>query len=280
MALFAARSDKGPVRSTNQDACCVEVAQTRFGDAVMAVVCDGVGGLEHGEVASTHVARAFDQWFAREFPSLLSSMDVRFAGQVVEDSWHELLCRLNQELRNLGARDGAMLGTTFTGVLACSGCYVVGHVGDCRLYCLNGQDLTQITEDQTLVAREVARGHMSEEEARTDARRNVILQAVGVTPGLRPSFYRGPWRMRDLFVLCSDGAYRMAGDEGIRAAFSHTGHAEVGLNMACHALIERALTQGETDNLTVACFLAGEGSSQSSKSPVLLASGAVCVGGE
>lgn len=257
MMPIAAHTSKGPVRRTNQDACCVEVAQTKFGDAVMAVVCDGVGGLASGEVASAFVVGAFDHWFGVAFPELLSAMSQGYEDASIEDSWRILLGSLNERLQAQGLANGERLGTTFTGVLACSGKYMVGHVGDCRLYRVVGDQATRITEDQTLVAYEVARGLLSDEQARVDSRRNVILQAVGATPVLRPAFYRGTCDACDLFVVCSDGAYRTAGDEGIRSAFSQAGYAVVGLDMACHALIERSIMRGETDNLTVACFSPG-----------------------
>ncbi len=257
MAHFAAHSNKGPLRETNQDACCVEVAQTRFGEVVMAVVCDGVGGLSQGELASSCVARRFARWFERDLPPLIDGMRSSFEPKAVEDAWKALLGSINRALYAYGVRSGGLLGTTVTAALSCDGDYVVGHVGDCRLYRVNDRGVRQITTDQTLVARQVANGILTPGEARTHPRRNVILQAVGASPSLYPLFYRGRCDANDLFVLCSDGAYRKAKESDLGSVFGNGTQSSSKLGRACRALIARDLSRGETDNLTVACFGGG-----------------------
>ena len=97
MAYIAACTDKGAKRRTNQDACCVQVAETPFGELLMAIVCDGVGGLAAGELASSTVAYRFAQWFNEELPVLVDSMSLAepFNFDMVEMVWGVLLANLN-----------------------------------------------------------------------------------------------------------------------------------------------------------------------------------------
>ena len=101
MALVAARTDRGTRKPTNEDACCVEVAKTRFGDAVMAIVCDGVGGLVRGEVASSTVVARFASWFEGELPVLLDGMAEvdAFPFAAVRVVWGVLLSSVNEQIR-------------------------------------------------------------------------------------------------------------------------------------------------------------------------------------
>lgn len=276
MLQVAARCERGPVREANEDACCVEVARTAFGEAGMAVVCDGVGGLSSGEVASAAVVRAFDQWFSSELPALIAAMPNGFDPDAVERSWRLLLEGLNDRLQRLGRERGVRLGTTFTGVLTCAHAYVAGHVGDSRLYHVHDQRVDQVTRDQTLVERQVAQGLMTAEEAEHDERKNVILQAVGAATELEPAFYRGHLLDEDRLVVVSDGAYRLTGTEVVRDVFSAFASGEQALGRACDDLVRRAILAGETDNLSVACIASDDGAVPERDAPV--ASRTVMVG--
>ncbi len=254
MASIAMNCSQGSVRKTNQDACCLMVAQSRFGEIVMVVVCDGVGGLCRGELASTMVVDGFAHWFAEELPLLSDRMHRGFDPMIVQQSWDDLLADLNKAIREYGARQNALMGTTFTGLLLCETTYVVGHVGDCRAYVVQGDAIRQITEDQTLLARMRAEGVAEDDQSSQTHLQNVILQAVGTERVLKPAFYVGPGTTGDIYVLCSDGAYKLAGSDGIRSAFARLDPAdERMLHEACDQVIAFDLLNGERDNLTIAC---------------------------
>ena len=259
MAYIAACTDKGIARRTNQDACCIQVAQTRFGEVVLAVVCDGVGGLSAGELASATVAYSFAQWFQEELPILIESMSHRpsLDFDVIQTVWGILLSNLNEMIRSHGQRQSQMLGTTFTGILVCNNSYLVGHVGDCRLYQISARGMRQVTEDQTLLAKKLAAGEITPAEAINFRQKNVILQSVGTEGMLHPAFYRGTCVPSDIFVMCCDGAYRKAEEQGIDSFFQNVdSHDEQELNDACKNIITYDLRHGEKDNLTVVCFSA------------------------
>ena len=83
----AAQTDVGTTKTVNQDSLTVKVANTLCGEAAFAVMCDGMGGLEQGEIASTLVVRAYEQWFLRELPQLLSR---GFSEDRLKQVWHHL----------------------------------------------------------------------------------------------------------------------------------------------------------------------------------------------
>ncbi len=256
MAYVAAATEVGSRKRVNEDSCCIKVAQTSLGEVVMALVCDGVGGLSAGNLASATVVNRFSQWFEQELPMLMEGMvaDGSFDFQTVKAVWGALLQTQNELIRTHGIKTGTRLGTTFTGVIVCGGRYLVGHVGDCRAYQLDKASFRQITEDQTEVARKLAAGEITAEEARRMPK-NVILQAVGSGRVLVPAFYEGTCGPNELFVICCDGAYHRAENEGIRQIFQRARFTdEQSLGKACHDLLDYDLQMGEKDNLTVVCF--------------------------
>lgn len=258
MLSVVGRSSVGTHKSVNQDSWCALVATTSAGEMALAVVCDGVGGLSSGELASATVVGAFSDWFERDLPSLAAG-GVRATGRVdlsaVAAAWSSLLADLNLRISEYGRQHGARLGTTFTGILVCQGRYVLGQVGDCRAYRLAGGAIEQLSEDQTLAARAVAEGTMTKEQALHAPQGSVLLQSVGTQRELRPEFSYGEARTGDVLLLCCDGFYRQLGDEGIRAAYANVGPGdEAALAAVTEGLIEQDMARGEKDNLTAVCL--------------------------
>lgn len=195
-----ADTDIGISKSTNQDSVLIKHASTEIGEVLLAVVCDGMGGLEKGELASATVIRAFSKWFDEELPFELESVDM----QVIGAKWSLLLKELNVQIMEYSKNhriDG--VGTTFSGILFVDDQYVIGHVGDTRVYHI-GSALTQLTTDQTFVAREISRGALTPEQAKTDKRRNMLLQCIGASRVVEPQIICGRAE-KGAYMLCSDG---------------------------------------------------------------------------
>ena len=259
MSRIALYSDKGDTRSSNQDSCCALVANTRRGEVALVVVCDGVGGLERGEVASAMVVRAFTSWFEEDLPNLMRSVRGDALLDSLEQAWRSLLDGLNDSIRAYGLRHSIKLGTTFTGLLAHGDSYLVGHVGDCRAYALREGRVTQLTEDQTLVSHLLAQGKLAPQEASASSLSNVILQSVGTSERLDPAFVRGELHEGDLMLLCSDGAYKTVDEPCLLRTFPWDKNKDVLLEAACRRLVEGARRAGERDNATIACLRWGGG---------------------
>lgn len=197
--LITADTDIGTTKHTNQDSLLVKHAIYRGGEVLMAIVCDGMGGLAKGELASATVVRAFSGWFDHELPYELEYLDMKIIGE----KWALMLKQLNVMILAHGQSENIAMGTTFTGILFVDGRYVIVHVGDTRVYYV-GKALQQLTRDQTFVTREISRGTMTLEQAKTDKRRNMLLQCVGASEKIVPEIREGVCE-KGAYMLCTDG---------------------------------------------------------------------------
>lgn len=203
----AAQTDAGIVKNINQDSLTVKVANTPYGEAAIAVICDGMGGLEQGEIASAVVVRTYEQWFLKELPLALNEGDGRLDSSWIQESWDRLANDCNARILDYSRQRKTTMGTTLTVLLLFEGCFYISHVGDCRAYKMTdfNNQMQLLTTDQTYVAREVALGHMTPEQAKNDARKNVLLQCIGTVNYVEPDFVSGEVQTGNSFLLCSDG---------------------------------------------------------------------------
>ncbi len=198
--IATADTDIGISKDTNQDSVLIKHAKADGKEVLLAVVCDGMGGLSKGELASATAIRAFAQWFDEELPYELENVDL----QVIGAKWSLLLKELNAQILEYSKENSIEgVGTTFSGILFIDDQYVIGHVGDTRIYHI-GASLTQLTTDQTFVAREISRGTMTLEQAKTDKRRNLLLQCIGASKVVEPQIICGKTE-KGAYMLCSDG---------------------------------------------------------------------------
>lgn len=198
--IATADTDIGISKDTNQDSVLIKHAMADGKEILLAVVCDGMGGLSKGELASATVIRAFAKWFDEELPFELENVDL----QVIGAKWSLLLKELNAQILEYSKENSIEgVGTTFSGILFIDDQYVIGHVGDTRIYHI-GSSMTQLTTDQTFVAREISRGTMTLEQAKTDKRRNLLLQCIGASKVVEPQIICGKTE-KGAYMLCSDG---------------------------------------------------------------------------
>lgn len=199
--IVSANTDIGLTKSTNQDSLSVMVVNTVQGRMVFAILCDGMGGLDKGEVASASVINAFRTWAYNDLPQLCQAP---LEDAVIRSQWDKIVTDQNLTIKHYGARQGVRLGTTVVAMLLTQTRYYILNVGDSRAYELNG-GLRVMTADQTFVAREIALGHMTPEQAATDSRRSVLLQCVGASDEVYPDMYFGDVQPNTVYMLCSDG---------------------------------------------------------------------------
>lgn len=199
--MTAVHSDVGIKKKTNQDSVLLEIASTDFGPVLMGVICDGMGGLDKGEVASAMLIREMSGWFHRIFPDLLyTDLDPN----ILRESWTTLIWDVNKKITEYGLDHGVDLGTTITLLLLIDNIYYIINVGDSRVYLIKNQ-MMQLTVDQTFVQREMDLGRMTPEEAKKSNKRNVLLQCVGASSIIEPDFYVGEYSKDSVFMICSDG---------------------------------------------------------------------------
>jgi len=246
--LLACQTDVGSVKQTNQDSLLIKRAICNEEQLVLAVVCDGMGGLQKGEVASASLVREFSRWFEEELPEILKQADVE-TGILL--SWDSLLKEMNERISAYGKQHEIQLGTTVTAIIFVNNEYFVAHVGDSRAYEL-GEQMFQITRDQTLVAREVEQGLLTEEEAEQDSRRSVLLQCIGASEQIVPAYIKGNVHKDAVYLLCCDGFRHVISSQEIYEHFRPEEMVDEDiLEERCRELIRLNMERGEQDNISV-----------------------------
>ena len=246
--IVSANTDIGLVKNTNQDSLSVKVINTSTGRIAFAILCDGMGGLAKGEVASASVIRAFDSWVNNDLPWLCTAP---IDENVIRMQWERILLDQNNLIKAYGQRLGVKLGTTAVVMLLTNTKYYIMNVGDSRAYEIS-DSLTQLTLDQTFVAREVALGNMTPEQAEVDERRSVLLQCIGASEEVYPDFFTGTVAADTTYMLCSDGFRHEITPDEIYAAFHPSVLLDdVIMNQNTLNLIELNKQRNERDNISV-----------------------------
>ena len=199
--IVSASTDVGLTKDTNQDSYSVQVFTTCIGKVVLAVLCDGMGGLSKGEVASASVINAFRKWSEERLPLLCEKGLLE--GDIQRD-WMNIANVFNKKIKAYGDSYGISVGTTLTAMLLTQNRYFIINVGDTRAYEII-QNVSQLTKDQTLVAKQVELGLMDSQQAEMDPRRSVLLQCIGVLDEVLPDLYSGEVKENAVYMLCSDG---------------------------------------------------------------------------
>ncbi|MEY2554506.1 MAG: family protein phosphatase [Ilumatobacteraceae bacterium] len=230
---WGAASDVGLVRGGNEDAYVAEPMV--FG------VADGMGGHQAGEVASSIAARIMRD----RLGAGASNVGVVVASVV------EANASIYQAAHSSVDQHG--MGTTLTALVVMRADessvarFALVNVGDSRTYLLRNQELHRATVDHSYVQELVNTGHISEEEARTHPRRNIVTRALGIEPTVRVDTWLVPMVHGDRFILCSDGLVDEVPDEDIAAIALAAADPQVAANQ----LVAKANANGGRDNVTV-----------------------------
>lgn len=249
-----AYTDIGVKKQTNQDALIIKKAQIRKNISVcMACICDGMGGLSCGEIASSAYIYRMDEWFKNELPEIFSRTDYTeqldgekksqsvYIRQVAR-SWNDLIQEMNSKLMEYGRKHNLQLGTTVVAILIVNDEYIAMNVGDSRAYLINGKKVDLITHDHSYVQQQIDSGNMTAEEARISDKKSLLLQCVGASEVVTPEFYFGKCKKNDIFLLASDGFWRRLDlCEMAKLVTKKEGLKE---------LTELAKERGETDNIS------------------------------
>lgn len=245
--LATADTDVGISKNTNQDSVLIKHASCDLGEILMAIVCDGMGGLSKGELASATVIRTFNEWFNNELPFELENVDMNVIGA----KWSLLLKELNITILEYSKSIGEEgMGTTFSGILFVENEYVIVHVGDSRIYHI-GSHLEQLTYDHTFIAREIRKGTMTVEQAKTDKRRNLLLQCVGASNVVVPDVLTGKIN-KGVYLLCSDGfRHEISENEMFESLNPINLMNKEAMHSNAKYLIEQVKSREEKDNISV-----------------------------
>lgn len=197
-------SDKGLWKEKNQDSLCIKIARTPIGLILMAVLCDGMGGLNNGEIASALAVETYGEWFETKLSTVLQP----FSLEVLKNELLEQMEKANERIIAYGCTRGIRLGTTCSVLLLIDQYfYILIHIGDTRVYELR-EEIKLLTRDHTLVEREIILGHLTPKEAEKDNRHNILLQCLGDRKVIHPDIQVGEVKLDSVYLLCSDGFYR------------------------------------------------------------------------
>jgi protein phosphatase len=242
---IAARTDLGRVRKNNEDNFTV------VPEMGLCVLSDGMGGEAHGEVASNLAVEAIRdhcaEWagnpnselFGEPLPSLPARANrlasaVRLANRAIYES-----AQKHPSQKGMGA--------TVVTIWLDEEQMSVAHVGDSRLYRLRQGQLEQITQDHSLVAEQVRRGILTQQQADSSQMQSVLIRALGIDSDVEVDAEEHPVLPGDILVLCSDGLNRMVSDPDIGSVLNTSLSAQE----AVDRLIDLANENGGEDNVTV-----------------------------
>ena len=231
------KTDVGLRRHENQDTFAVEHGEK----LLIAVVCDGMGGAEGGQIASSLAVETF----MKEIRALLRA-DMT-AGQLRELASF-CVAKANTAVYQRALQDPAYqgMGTTLVSAVAGERDAVICNVGDSRAYLIHNGEMTRITHDHSVVQTLVENGDITAEEARTHPNRNLITRALGPDETTLCDAFDVSFAHSDKILLCTDGLVVTATDEEICRIVCADKSAEESLD----DLIALAKAQGAPDNVT------------------------------
>ena len=236
MRLFA-KTDKGKVRSINQD--CFAVNALPDGSAV-AVVCDGMGGASAGDIASKTACEIISQYVLKSFTKAMSSENIT-------NLLKNAILSANFNVFTLSKKDEKLqgMGTTVVAVIANENRAVVCNVGDSRAYLVSENELKQITRDHSVVQTLVESGKISPEEANQHPKKNIITRALGVEENLLIDSFCINLNSNNKLLLCTDGLSNYVGSDNILRVVNDNDS-----DKAVEVLIQEANFAGGKDNIT------------------------------
>ena len=244
---FCTETDTGRVRHNNEDAAVVDASLG------LAVLADGMGGYNAGEVASGMatqlICHQLGHWLSQR-PADLAGADIRLAMQTCID-------QVNQSILNLARQEVqyAGMGTTLVVAVFLRNLLVLGHIGDSRCYRWRQGHFMQITRDHSLLQAHIDAGVLTPQQAAVSSQKNLITRALGVEAQVVLELNEYWVEANDVYLMCTDGLSDMVSDADISAILAQP----VPLAQQAQRLIELANANGGRDNITVLLVQAPSG---------------------
>ena len=235
MQIFS-KIDIGNKRNTNQDACITAMLPD---SAALAVVCDGMGGANGGDVASRTATELICEYVKNSYNSAQSN-----------DRLLELLknavLSANLEIYDIACKNENLsgMGTTVVAAIIKPQTALICNVGDSRAYLIE-EAITQITRDHSVVQSLIEKGELTAEEARVHPKKNVITRALGVEENVMPDLYEIAFSENSKLLLCTDGLSNFVNDTEILNTFNDNKTENI-----AEILVDKANAGGGGDNIT------------------------------
>ena len=238
-----AKTDIGLKRQTNQDSFDFG----KIGDnCVWAVVCDGMGGSNAGNVASSKTVGLLSKSFS-------DNLSPKISGDNLENFLKNSIASANAAVFDAATSSEELtgMGTTVVAMVVLNNVAYLAHAGDSRAYILSNGELKQITTDHSIVQTMVDSGQITEEEAKTSPHKNIITRAVGVKNDILVDFNTVDLKSGDKLLICTDGLTNCVDDEEIAKIISN----DVNAKEITEKLISAANENGGIDNITATVII-------------------------
>ncbi|MBL8162161.1 MAG: serine/threonine-protein phosphatase [Anaerolineae bacterium] len=246
MLSFGQATDRGTIRTINQDAICSVVAVSRSADACLDfglfIVADGVGGHHQGENASALAVNTVQAEILRQLnlsgsaPALFGLPILKILDQIVKMSNAAVLKSIPDS------------GTTLTAVLIIGDEAHIAHVGDTRAYLITQDSIEQLTEDHTLRHQLSKLGHIAPEDMRAEHLKSVLHRGLGMSDDLDVNTLIRRLPPGAQILVCSDGLWGNVSDDELREIVRNP---SLSPQEACNKLVALANERGGSDNISV-----------------------------
>ena len=233
-------TDRGVLRSQNQDACCYMQVNE---DTAWGVVCDGMGGAKAGDIASRIGVEAFKAHMLRHFEEKTLTHAEALSVAVEEGNDIIFHCAASD-------KECAGMGTTLVGLIIEGSAVQVINIGDSRAYLIGEDFIKRITRDHSVVETLVEKGSLTAEQARIHPQKNLITRALGTSRSAEADVYELQMQDGQWLLLCSDGLINEMPDTEIYQVVRQGETPEA----VCDHLLDIALARDASDNVTVILF--------------------------
>ena len=238
-------TDVGRRREHNEDAVASDL------DIGLVVLADGMGGYNAGEVASQMAILTIIAELKEQMPhitpgKLLESTGLQQESQALVNAVN----KANEAILSVSQSQPqcAGMGTTLVAALFTNNKLIAGHIGDSRIYRMRGANLTQMTEDHSLLQEQLRSGLITPEQAKFSNNKNLVTRALGIDLEVELEVREYHVEVGDIYLLCSDGLTDLVDDEEIELTLLSL---NTNLELAANQLIQMANDYGGKDNVSV-----------------------------
>ena len=238
---IAGKTDIGMVRSSNQDFYLTG----EISDAVSwAVVCDGMGGANGGNIASETAAKTVSDQIKMSYRNEMSSNSIKYLLM-------SAITAANSDVYDMAMKDESLsgMGTTVVAVIVVNGLAHIAHAGDSRAYLLRGNEIHRLTVDHSMVQTLLDHGKLTEDEAKVHPNKNIITRALGVEKHVVADLSEVYLQENDVLLFCTDGLTNYVDEINILKLLKEDA------SKAPEKLIQMANKAGGGDNITAVSLL-------------------------
>lgn len=258
-------TDQGKRKNVNQDSMLIlgqndtasagtlgeKTERSIDAGGLLAVVCDGMGGLQAGELASAQMTQMFSEWYHTVYPVLRQREAEEEFEDSLYESWENLFKTSHEMIQAYGKLNKIKIGTTATAVLFEQERYYIAHVGDGRVYEITDH-IRQLTRDQNIAGITSVQQQYMTSTGVVKNTSSILIQGIGASENIRPVYQSGEIRKGAVYLLCSDGFWHKTEDRELCGKFAPEYMVEervMRIRVQEHVKLLRE--RGERDDITV-----------------------------